>query len=124
MTSPNASVDSPSFRRAVVCEFTQYEQPLVAETARAMISRILGSSCAARPVASGCISVLSVPHTSSNWTGFVASVRHNIHMVEAAKLGADIATIPYKVMQQFCQHPLTDKGLKSFLEDWNKSQRK
>lgn len=54
----------------------------------------------------------------------VASVRHPIHMVEAAKLGADIATIPYKVMQQFCQHPLTDKGLKSFLEDWNKSQRK
>lgn len=54
----------------------------------------------------------------------VASVRHPIHMVEAAKLGADIATIPYKVMQQFCQHPLTDKGLKSFLEDWNKAQRK
>lgn len=54
----------------------------------------------------------------------VASVRHPIHMVEAACLGADIATVPFKVMKQFCQHPLTDKGLKLFLDDWNKSQKK
>ncbi len=54
----------------------------------------------------------------------VASVRHPIHLIESARMGADIATIPYKVMQQFCHHPLTDKGLKSFLEDWNKSQAK
>ncbi|PWU17754.1 MAG: fructose-6-phosphate aldolase [Bdellovibrio sp.] len=54
----------------------------------------------------------------------VASVRHPIHLIESAMLGADIATIPFKVMQQFCQHPLTDKGLKIFLEDWNKSQKK
>lgn len=54
----------------------------------------------------------------------VASVRHPIHLIESARMGADIATIPFKVMQQFCQHPLTDKGLKMFMEDWNKSQRK
>lgn len=54
----------------------------------------------------------------------VASVRHPIHLIESARMGADIATIPFKVMQQFCQHPLTDKGLKLFMEDWNKSQRK
>jgi len=54
----------------------------------------------------------------------VASVRHPIHLSQSAMLGADIATIPFKVMQQLCQHPLTDKGLKLFMDDWNKSQKK
>lgn len=54
----------------------------------------------------------------------VASIRHPIHLTESAMMGADIATIPYKVMQQLCSHPLTDKGLKSFMDDWNKSQTK
>jgi transaldolase len=51
----------------------------------------------------------------------VASVRSPQHLLTAAELGADIATIPLKVMQQLTHHPLTDKGLKSFLEDWQKS---
>ena len=54
----------------------------------------------------------------------VASVRNPIHIQEAALLGADIATIPYKVMQQMTHHPLTDKGIKLFLDDWNKAQKK
>lgn len=54
----------------------------------------------------------------------VASIRHPIHLSQSAMMGADIATIPYKVMQQLCQHPLTDKGLKTFLDDWNKAQKK
>lgn len=53
----------------------------------------------------------------------VASVRNPIHLQEAALLGADIATIPYKVMQQMTHHPLTDKGIKLFLDDWNKAQK-
>lgn len=53
----------------------------------------------------------------------VASVRHPIHLTESAMMGADIATMPYKVMQQLCHHPLTDKGLKLFMDDWNKSQQ-
>lgn len=48
----------------------------------------------------------------------VASVRHPMHILEAAMMGADICTIPYKVMQQLCSHPLTDKGIQSFLKDW------
>lgn len=51
----------------------------------------------------------------------VASVRHPQHLLAAAEMGADIATLPLKVMQQLSHHPLTDKGLKSFLEDWQKS---
>jgi transaldolase len=54
----------------------------------------------------------------------VASVRSPMHIQQAAVMGADIATIPFKVMQQLCLHPLTDKGIKLFMDDWNKSQGK
>jgi transaldolase len=50
----------------------------------------------------------------------VASVRHPGHVLEAAMMGADIATIPYKVMLQLTQHPLTDIGIQKFLDDWKK----
>lgn len=50
----------------------------------------------------------------------VASVRHPGHVLEAALMGADIATIPYKVILQLAQHPLTDKGIAAFLADWEK----
>jgi len=49
-----------------------------------------------------------------------ASIRHPIHVKEAALLGADIATIPYQVIVQMINHPLTDIGIKKFLEDWDK----
>ena len=48
----------------------------------------------------------------------VASVRHPLHVLDAALLGADIATIPFKVIKQLAGHPLTDVGLKKFLDDW------
>ncbi len=54
----------------------------------------------------------------------VASVRSPMHIQQAALLGADIATIPYKVMQQMTGHPLTTKGIEMFMADWNKSQGK
>ncbi len=53
-----------------------------------------------------------------------ASLRHPIHVVEAARLGADIATMPFKVIDQLFNHPLTDKGQAQFLADWQKSGRK
>jgi transaldolase len=52
-----------------------------------------------------------------------ASIRHPMHIVDAALLGADVATIPFKVIRQLVQHPLTDKGLDAFLNDWKKSGR-
>lgn len=54
----------------------------------------------------------------------VASVRSPMHIQHAALIGADIATIPYKVMQQMTGHPLTTKGIEMFLADWNKAQSK
>lgn len=50
----------------------------------------------------------------------VASVRHPLHVTEAAALGAHIATIPYDLFPKLVKHPLTDAGLKKFLEDWEK----
>ena len=50
----------------------------------------------------------------------VASVRNPLHVLDAAMMGADIATIPFNVLGKLAAHPLTDKGLKNFLDDWNK----
>lgn len=54
----------------------------------------------------------------------VASVRHPIHVVQAALMGADIATMPFKVIEQLAKHPLTDIGLERFLSDWKKASVK
>jgi transaldolase len=51
-----------------------------------------------------------------------ASLRHPMHVVEAAKLGAHIGTMPYKVFEQLFKHPLTDRGLETFLKDWEKAR--
>jgi transaldolase len=53
-----------------------------------------------------------------------ASIRSPIHVIEAARIGADIATMPFKVVEQLFNHPLTEKGQAQFLADWKKSGRK
>ena len=53
----------------------------------------------------------------------VGSIRHPQHVLEAAKVGADIATMPPEVMEKMMQHPLTDAGLKRFLDDWKKAKK-
>jgi transaldolase len=52
----------------------------------------------------------------------VASVRNPIHIVEAARMGADVVTVPAKIIDQSFKHPLTDIGLENFLKDWEKAQ--
>lgn len=58
-----------------------------------------------------------------NWKTEVlaASIRHPIHVIEAARVGAHVATMPFKVMAQLINHPLTEKGLQQFLADWRKA---
>lgn len=53
----------------------------------------------------------------------VASIRNPLHVLTAARLGADIATIPFKVIDQLARHPLTDVGLEKFLQDWKKVEK-
>jgi transaldolase len=50
----------------------------------------------------------------------VASIRHPLHLVEAALMGADVCTMPFAVINKLFNHPLTDVGLKNFLSDWQK----
>ncbi|MBC2270647.1 fructose-6-phosphate aldolase [Listeria welshimeri] len=52
-----------------------------------------------------------------------ASVRHPIHVIECAKAGTDIATVPYKVFEQMLKHPLTDSGIDKFLADWEAAKK-
>ncbi|ENI0827094.1 fructose-6-phosphate aldolase [Listeria innocua] len=52
-----------------------------------------------------------------------ASARHPIHVIECAKAGADIATVPYKVFEQMLKHPLTDSGIDKFLADWEAAKK-
>ena len=54
----------------------------------------------------------------------MASVRHPGQVIEAARLGADVATLPPKILYQLIQHPLTDKGLAAFLKDWEATGQK
>lgn len=53
-----------------------------------------------------------------------ASVRHPVHVIQAAKVGAHIATLPFKVLQQMVKHPLTDAGIEKFLADWAAANKK
>ena len=53
----------------------------------------------------------------------VASVRHPRHVTESALIGAHIATLPFKVLQQMVHHPLTDKGIVQFRSDWDKARK-
>ena len=54
----------------------------------------------------------------------VASIRHPMHVIDAAMIGADICTMPFKVLDQLIKHPLTDIGIERFLADWKKAQGK
>jgi transaldolase len=53
----------------------------------------------------------------------VASVRHPLHVIEAGKIGADVVTMPPDVLEKMIKHPLTEKGLRSFLDDWEKVKK-
>jgi len=76
----------------------------------------------------GLVLLSDIVEIYSNYTWptevLAASIRHPIHAIEAARMGADIATMPLKVIEQMFNHPLTDKGQAQFLADWRKSGRK
>lgn len=69
------------------------------------------------------VSILHNPRYGLKSEVLVGSIRHPQHVLEAAKLGADIATMPPEVLEKMIQHPLTDIGLKRFLEDWQKAKK-
>ena len=70
--------------------------------------------------------ILDIYRAYENFTTevLVASVRHPMHVVQAARMGAHVATLPYSVITQLANHPLTDIGIKKFLADWEKVPKK
>lgn len=104
--------------------FSATQAILVAETGAYIVSPFLGRL---DDVATDGLQLLSDICQIYSAQGYetnvlAASLRHSIHVVEAAKMGADIATMPFKVFQALVKHPLTDAGFKKFSDDWEKAK--
>jgi len=72
-------------------------------------------------VVRGCVEIFSKHNLKAHV--LASSIRHPLHVIEAAKAGAHACTMPYKVFKQLIQHPLTDSGLKKFLDDWKAGKK-
>src|SRR5918911_2205598 len=105
--------------------FSAAQAILAAKAGAAYISPFLGRLDDIGQNGLGLLAEIIEIYSNYDWPTEVlaASIRHPIHVVEAARMGADVATMPFKTMQQLIKHPLTDKGLEQFLADWKKSGR-
>ncbi len=106
----------------VTLVFSPLQALLVAKAGGAMVSPFVGRL---DDISNNGMELIQQIHTIYHNYGFeteilVASIRHNIHILDSALIGADIVTVPYKVMQGMSHHPLTDKGLEKFLKDSQK----
>lgn len=106
--------------------FSAAQAVLAAKAGASFISPFLGRLDDIGENGLGLLSDILEIYTNYSWKTEVlaASLRHPIHVIEAARLGAHIATMPFKVIDQLFNHPLTDKGQAQFLADWHKSGRK
>jgi len=102
--------------------FSPSQALLVAKTGAAYVSPFLGRLDDISHVGMDLVrDILNIYRNYSFKTEVIAaSLRHPLHIVEAAKAGAHIATMPYKVFELLFKHPLTDRGLEQFLKDWEK----
>ena len=111
---------------AVVCErelcFSAAQAILAAKAGAAYISPFIGRLDDIGQNGLQLVTDIIEIYNNYDWKTEVlaASIRHPIHVIEAARAGADVATMPFKVMQQLIKHPLTDKVLDQFLADWRK----
>jgi transaldolase len=119
--------------RALASEGTMVNVTLCFSAAQAILAAKAGAAFVSPFVgrlddvgATGMELIREIVDIYRNYPGFktevlVASVRHPLHVVEAGKLGAHVATIPPAILRQMFQHPLTDKGLAAFVADWQKT---
>ena len=106
--------------------FTPIQALLVAKAGATMVSPFVGRL---DDIAQDGMNVISqiiqiYENYSFKTEVLVASIRHPVHILQAAEMGAHISTIPFKVMQQLTKHPLTTKGIDQFLKDWEAAQAK
>jgi len=104
--------------------FSASQALLVAKTGATYVSPFLGRLDDISHVGMDLIrDIVTIYHNYGYKTQVLAaSLRHPLHIVDAAKAGADVATMPFKVFDQLFKHPLTDKGLDQFLKDWEKAK--
>ena len=102
--------------------FTPNQALLAAKAGAAMVSPFIGRLDDVSATGMDVIRDISAIFSNYDFETEIltASVRHPLHVIEAALAGSDIATMPYKVLEQMCKHPLTDVGLERFLADWEK----
>jgi transaldolase len=106
----------------VTLVFTPLQALLVAKAGGAMCSPFVGRL---DDIGTNGMELIQQIHTIYQNYDFdteilVASIRHNMHLLDSALIGADIVTVPFKVMQNMSQHPLTDKGIEKFMKDAQK----
>ena len=113
---------SEGIKTNVTLCFSPTQALLAAKAGAAFISPFVGRLDDVSEQGMGVISQILTIYENYGFSTqvLVASVRHPLHVVEAAMLGAHVATIPYAVLMQLSKHPLTDIGLKKFLSDWEK----
>jgi transaldolase len=115
-------LDSKGIRTNCTLVFSPIQALLAAKAGASFVSPFVGRLDDASHVGMDLVEDLVTIFENYDITTeiIVASVRNPLHVVEAAVMGADIATIPFKVINQLIKHPLTDVGMKKFLEDWEK----
>ncbi|MBI5656141.1 MAG: fructose-6-phosphate aldolase [Geobacter sp.] len=109
-------------RTNVTLIFTPMQALLAAKAGASYVSPFVGRLDDISQDGMGIIEEIRTIFDNYGYTAeiIVASVRNPVHVLQSALIGADIATIPYSVMVQLAKHPLTDAGIKKFLEDWEK----
>ncbi len=111
-------------RTNVTLVFSPAQALIVAKAGASFCSPFLGRLDDISENGLGLVSEIMAIYRAYNYKTEVlaASLRHPMHVVEAAKMGAHIGTMPFKVLEMLFKHPLTDKGLADFLKDWQSAQ--
>ncbi len=120
------ALNSDGIRTNVTLVFTAIQALLAARAGASFISPFVGRlDDITTPGMEAISQIVQIFRNYSIQTEIiVASVRNPLHVLDAALMGADIATIPFKVIEQLTKHPLTDKGIENFLKDWEKVKKR
>ena len=120
------ALNSDGIRTNVTLIFTAMQALLAARAGGSFVSPFVGRlddiSTAGMESVSQIVQVFQ--NYSIQTEIIVASIRNPMHVLDAAMMGADIATIPFKVIEQLTKHPLTDRGIENFLKDWEKVKKR
>jgi transaldolase len=119
-----AQLSKEGIRTNVTLVFSPAQALLVAKAGAYFVSPFLGRLDDIGQSGLGLVAEIMAIYRAYNYPTQVlaASLRSPIHVIEAAKMGAHIGTMPYKVFEQLFQHPLTDRGLETFQKDWDKAK--